>query len=53
MQDIVDLLLNVGYRVYVAHDRHLESLLPTMDDDGEHKPVVKVQAPLIKKRGGV
>lgn len=42
MQDIVDLLLDVGYQVYVAHDRYLEGLLLTMDDDGKYESVVRV-----------
>ena len=49
MEDIVDLLLNVGYRVYIAYDKDLEGLLSTMGDDGEHEAVVRVQALLIKE----
>ena len=49
MEDIVNLLLDVGYQIYVAHDRDLEDFLSTMNNDGEHEAVVRVQALLIEK----
>lgn len=48
--DIVDLSLDVGYRVYVAHDWYLKDHQPIMDNDNKHESVVRVQAPLIEKR---
>lgn len=53
MQDIVDLLLDVGYQVYGAHDRYLEDFLPMMDANRKNESVVRVQALLIEEQGGV
>lgn len=42
MKNIVNLLLDIGYQVYIAHNKDLEDLLSTMSDNGKHKAVVKV-----------
>lgn len=42
MKNIVNLLLDIGYRVYVAYNKDLEDLLSTISNDGEHKAVVRV-----------
>lgn len=49
MKNIVDLVLDVGYQVYVAYNRDLEGLLSTMSNNSKYEAMVRVQAPLIEK----
>ena len=53
MEDIVNLLLDVGDWVDVAHDRDLEGLLAAMCDDSKHKAVIMVEQLLIEEKDGV
>lgn len=42
IEDIVNILLNVDYRVYIAHNGNLKDLLFTMDNNDEHEVMVRL-----------
>lgn len=46
-------LTNINDQVYIAHNKNLEDLLSTMNDNGKHKAVVKIEKPLIEKRSRI
>lgn len=52
-QNIIDLLLNVGYRIDVIHNWHLKDLLTSMSYNGEHISEIWVQLPLVEERSSV
>lgn len=51
--DIVNLVLDIGGRVDLVHNRDLEDFLFAIHDNDEYEAVVRVEELLIEKRGGV
>ena len=46
-------MFHIGYQVDVSHDRNLESFLAVVRDNGEHETLIRVEKPLIEKRGDI
>lgn len=46
-------MLNVSYCIDITHDKHWESFLALMGDDGEYIAIVRMQKLLIEKWNGI
>lgn len=53
MENIVYFALAIGYQVDVSHNRDLEGLLVIMCYDNKHEIIIRVETPLIEKRGSI
>lgn len=52
-KDVVQLLLDLGDQVDIAHNYDLKDLLAAMDHDGENEVVIREKKLLIEERGQV
>lgn len=53
MENVVNLLLDLGDRVDVAHNKDLEVFLSAMSDNNGYEVMVRMEKLLIKKEDGV
>lgn len=53
MEDVVNLLLDVGDWVDISYNWDLKGFMAAMGDNSQYEVVIKVEQPLIEERSGV